>query len=157
MSPDDHPVDRWQLAARLLPASCDTCLTPRYLDHTTGLILAHDRAAGDGLSQPCEGSGQLPGAVVAVPLSRHTAHLLEVLADPASGLTGYSAISAVLSKLADFAQQGVDRPASWERPWLTHAFGDEWLGRLDPGSGGLHGSHQRPRLRDTGPAPGAAP
>ena len=29
--------------------------------------------------------------------------------------------------------QGVYRPGSWERPWLTQAFGEDFLAKLEPG------------------------
>ncbi len=48
--------------------------------------------------------------------------LLRVLGDPA----------IILAELADHAQQGVYRPASWERAWLAQVFGREWTARLEP-------------------------
>jgi hypothetical protein len=60
------------------------------------------------------------------------------------------AVREVILELIDHAQQGVYRPGSWERPWLEHAFGDEWQRHLEPdpertGDGRI--IFQRPRRR----------
>jgi len=54
---------------------------------------------------------------------------LEALVDPDHGLDD---VAAVLTELADHAQQGVYRPGSWERPWLCQALGWDWLENLEP-------------------------
>jgi hypothetical protein len=38
----------------------------------------------------------------------------------------------VLARLLDHAQQGVYRPSSWERYWLSQVFGSDFLSRLEP-------------------------
>ena len=39
---------------------------------------------------------------------------------------------AVLTRLADHAQQGVCRPGAWERGWLEQAFGYRWDRMVEP-------------------------
>lgn len=71
--------------------------------------------------------------------------LLEVLAE--DGMT----VEDVVGLLIDHAQQGVYRPGSWERDWLMHAFGDEWIKGLEPGDPhgreGCEGIFERPRKK----------
>lgn len=63
---------------------------------------------------------------VTIKLSRREAELLAVL-------DARGDVKAVLETLADHAQQGVYRPGSWERMWITHPFGEEWISKLEPG------------------------
>ena len=44
---------------------------------------------------------------------------LQTLADQVAWLNGPA---DVLATLADHAEQGLRRPGSWERPWLTSVF-----------------------------------
>ena len=66
---------------------------------------------------------------VTVRLSVEHARRLAVLAGEGYGVAG---VAGVLATLADHAQQGVYRPGAWERDWVTQAFGDQWLTRVEP-------------------------
>jgi hypothetical protein len=46
-----------------------------------------------------------------------------------------------LLALADHAEQGLCRPGSWERAWVTQVFFDDWREKLEPDP------HARWRLR----------
>jgi hypothetical protein len=82
---------------------------------------------------------------ITITVSETVFRLLRVLAPdtPAPGsfpgtpenpdLTDEALVAEVVGELIDHAQQGVYRPGAWERPWLSQAFGDEWLARLEPG------------------------
>jgi hypothetical protein len=63
---------------------------------------------------------------ITIELSDTAYELLQVLAPGGS-------VGIVLMFLADHAQQGVYRPGSWERGWLTQAFGSDWTEKLEPG------------------------
>jgi hypothetical protein len=53
--------------------------------------------------------------------------LLRTLSEAPAG------VDDVILKLIDHAQQGVYRPGSWERGWLSQAFGLDWEQKLEPG------------------------
>ena len=55
-----------------------------------------------------------------------TAALLATLDDEGSAQNA-------INELVSHAMQGVYRPGSWERPWLTQAFGEDFLAKLEPG------------------------
>lgn len=67
---------------------------------------------------------------ITLSISERDYELLEVLTrDPHSYC---KTVEDVISELIDHAQQGVYRPGSWERPWLTQAFGDDWVEYMEP-------------------------
>ena len=66
---------------------------------------------------------------ITITVSDKVAERLTALIDPEQGLPD---LAAVIGELADHAQQGVYRPAAWERSWLCSVFGDEWAERLEP-------------------------
>jgi len=81
---------------------------------------------------------------ITVEVSETVYELLSVLGDPED----------VLETLIDHAQQGVYRPGSWERAWLTQVFPeDQWFGELEPGDPygreGCESMFQRPRKEAT--------
>lgn len=49
-----------------------------------------------------------------------------------AALGGIATVEEVVAVLVDHAQQGVYRPGAWERGWICQAFGEAWLGRLEP-------------------------
>ncbi len=59
------------------------------------------------------------------------AELLAVLGP--KGQPSENRVRFAVYDLIDHAQQGVYRPGSWERIWLTQAFGDDWTAQLEPG------------------------
>lgn len=68
-----------------------------------------------------------PDVVISLTLRADVADLLSALIDPDYGVTS---LEGVIGTLVDHAWQGVLRPASWERDWLTPAFGSDWPNRL---------------------------
>ena len=58
---------------------------------------------------------------VTIPVTLAAAQLaaLQTIADAVDWLDGPA---DVLATLADHAEQGLRRPGSWERPWLTSVF-----------------------------------
>ncbi len=64
---------------------------------------------------------------VTLALSPRWVTLLAVLSED-----GHGPVETVIYQLIDHAQQGVYRPGSWERGWLTQAFGYDWQSRLEP-------------------------
>ena len=40
-------------------------------------------------------------------------------------------VKQVVNQLIDHAQQGVYRPGAWERDWVCHAFGYDWIRKLE--------------------------
>jgi hypothetical protein len=83
---------------------------------------------------------------VKIPETSH--RLLSVLCD---GLA-FTCVEDVVLQLIDHAQQGVYRPGSWERQWLTQVFCDDWVSRLKPGDPygrpNCEGIFQQPKARE---------
>lgn len=69
-----------------------------------------------------------PDVVISLTLRADVADLLSALIDPDMGI---GTLEGVIGTLVDHAWQGVLRPSSWERDWLTSAFGSDWPGRLE--------------------------
>lgn len=81
-----------------------------------------------------------PRVLVTVSLTEETAGLLSALIDPE---WGPGDLEAVIGRLLDHAQQGVQRPGAWERDWLVSVFGVDWTERLERDPQVSH--HDRPR------------
>lgn len=80
---------------------------------------------------------------VRVELSEDTAEYLQVLAHA----NGYR-ISDLLAYLGASAADGMRRPGSWEREWLSHAFFEEdWLAQMEQ-IPDIHYAQLRPRHHD---------
>jgi hypothetical protein len=50
-----------------------------------------------------------------------------------------------LAALVEHVQDGMERPGSWERPWLIQAFGDGWIHSMEQDPDAEW--RQRPRKR----------
>jgi hypothetical protein len=68
--------------------------------------------------------------IISIEISDEVYGLLEVLTKGEWSFC--ESVEDVVHELIDHAQQGVFRPGSWERPWLSQAFGDDWTACLEP-------------------------
>jgi hypothetical protein len=67
---------------------------------------------------------------ITIAVKEEVYELLQVLT---RGEYGLASVKAVIEELIDHAQQGIYRPGAWERDWLIHAFGDDFIDHLEPG------------------------
>ncbi|HET8542491.1 MAG TPA: hypothetical protein VFL83_21635 [Anaeromyxobacter sp.] len=77
-------------------------------------------------------------------LRPETVELLEVLRGVGPNAR---TVAEVVRHLVASAVAGVQRPGSWERPWLAQAFGEAWIEKLEPDPD-APAWHERPIRRE---------
>lgn len=100
-------------------------------DDQAGQLLAGTGLGGDRGVLP--NKTDEPQTAIMLAVSPIVAELLAVLDNGDVNDPRETQVARVLRRLVDHAQQGVYRPAAWERRWLEQVFGDEFLARLCPG------------------------